>query len=225
MKPTLYIVSTPIGNYDDITLRGLNALKEADFIICEEFKIARRLLAHYGIEKELYSLNEHNEKEEARELAQKILTEGKKVALISDCGTPMFSDPGHHLLDWCISFKITIKVLPGTSSLIPALTGSNLKVEKFYHYGWLSPKSDIRRRELMNLKRNKSVIVLMDTPYRLNKLASEVAKVFGDNARVVVAFELTGNKEKFFRGGAGEIAKEINDKKLKGEFVFLVDNR
>ena len=123
MNTTLYLVSTPIGNYEDISLRAINVLKSVDFIICEEFKEARRLLSHYQIEKELHSINEHNEKEASQEIFQKI-KEGKSAALISDCGTPLFSDPGNLLVQMCIVAKINVVAIPGASSLLPALVGS-----------------------------------------------------------------------------------------------------
>lgn len=149
MKGKLYLVATPIGNYEDITLRALNVLKSVDFIICEEFKDARRFLSQYQITKELFSLNEHNEKEVADELLFKIV-EGKSAALISDCGTPLFSDPGHLLVELCISQNIDVVPIPGANSILPALTGSGLDFEKFYYYGWLSPKKDIRKQQLLN---------------------------------------------------------------------------
>ena len=132
MKSKLYIVSTPIGNYEDITLRELRILKECDFIICEEYKEARRLLSNYKIEKELISLNEHNENETANELILKLL-EGKTAALISDCGTPLFSDPGHLLVDLALQNRIDVIPVPGASSLLSGLVGSALDFEKFYY--------------------------------------------------------------------------------------------
>ena len=117
MEKTLFIVSTPIGNYEDITLRALRILKEVDFIICEEFKEARRLLSKYKIEKQLLELNEHNENEVSDEILMMLL-EGKSAALISDCGTPLFSDPGHLLVDLCIQNKIDVVPVPGASSLL-----------------------------------------------------------------------------------------------------------
>ncbi|HEY7751412.1 MAG TPA: SAM-dependent methyltransferase, partial [Ignavibacteriaceae bacterium] len=172
MNKKLFLVSTPIGNYDDITLRALTVLRECDLIICEEYKEARRLLSHYKIDKELIALNEHNEKEIVDEILLKILN-GKSAALISDCGTPLFSDPGHLLVEVCISQKIDIVPVPGANSLLPALIGSGFDFEKFYYYGWLSPKKDIRRKELIDLKKRKGVIVLMDTPYRLKRLLED----------------------------------------------------
>ncbi len=223
MKPKLYLVATPIGNHADITLRALDTLKSVDFIICEEFKEARRLLAHYNIEKELLPLNEHNEKDEAPEIINR-LAEGKSAALISDCGTPLFSDPGHYLVDLCIAKNIEVVPLPGASSLLPALTGSGLNFEKFYYYGWLSPKKDLRTAELAKLKNIKAVIVILDTPYRLRQLLADVQKTFGAKKRIVVAFDLTLEGEQFFRGEVSSILKIAEDKKLKGEFVLLIDN-
>jgi len=223
-RPTLYLVSTPIGNYDDITLRALNVLKSVDFIICEEFKEARRLLAHYQIEKELFSVNEHNEKETAHEIIDE-LKKGKSAALISDCGTPLFSDPGHLLVDLCLANKIEVVPVPGVSSLMPALTASGFDIEKFYYYGWLSPKKDIRRKELLKLKTAKELIVLLDTPYRLKALLSDITKILGPNKPVVLAYQITMQTEKFYRGSAAQVLAIAEKQNLKGEFVLLVDNR
>ena len=223
MNGKLSLVSTPIGNYDDITLRGLNTLREADFIICEEFKEARRLLAHYKIEKELFALNEHNEKEVVNDILLRIVN-GESAALISDCGTPLFSDPGHLLVDVCISQKIEVVPVPGANSLLPALTGSGLDFEKFFYYGWLSPKKNIRRQELFKLKHMRYVIVILDTPYRLRSLLADVVKMLGKNIPVVLAFELTKKGERFYRGTAERILQIAEQKNMKGEFVLLVDN-
>ncbi len=223
MNNNLFLVSVPIGNYDDITLRALNILREVDFIICEEYKEGRRLLAQYKIEKELIALNEHNEKEIVNDILLKILN-GNNAALISDCGTPLFSDPGHLLVDLCISQKINVVPVPGASSLLPALVGSGLDFEKFFYYGWLSPKKDIRRQELFKLKFMKNIIVFLDTPYRLKSLLADVVKMLGKNIPIVLAFELTKKDERFYRGTAEEILKLAEQKNLKGEFVLLVDN-
>ena len=222
-KLSLYLVSTPIGNYEDITLRALNILKESDFVVCEEYKEARRLLSKYEIQKELISLNEHNENESAREVIQ-LIKDGKKVCLISDCGTPLFSDPGHILVEMAVQAKIKIVPVPGASSLLPALTGSNFDIEKFYYYGWLSPKKDLRRKELLNLKSRNDLIVLMETPYRLKQLLADVSKIFGSKTQISLAYKLTQPEEKFYRGEIGKVIKEVTDL-AKGEFVLLVNNR
>ncbi|MFA4923300.1 MAG: 16S rRNA (cytidine(1402)-2'-O)-methyltransferase [Ignavibacteriaceae bacterium] len=224
MKKQLYLVSTPIGNYDDMTLRALKILTDVNFIICEEYKEARRLLSHFKIDKPLVSINEHNEKDFADEIALRIL-QGETAALISDCGTPLFSDPGHILVDLCISYNIEVIPVPGANSLLPALTGSGLDFEKFYYYGWLSPKKEIRQKELLQLKNKKELLVILDTPYRLKALLADIIKVFGKYCHVVVAFNLTLPSEKFFRASAQEILQEVEAKNLKGEFVLLLDNR
>ena len=224
MKGNLYLVSTPIGNYEDITIRGLNILKNADFIICEEFKEARRLLSHYRISKELVSLNEHNEKEVVNDIILKLI-EGNSAALISDCGTPLFSDPGHLLVEVCISQKIKVIPVPGANSLLPALTGSGFDIEKFYYYGWLSPKKDIRRKQLLQIRRINEVIVILDTPYRLKSLLSDIVRILGKNIPSVLAFQLTIENERFFRGTAEEILNIAEKQNLKGEYVLILNNR
>lgn len=224
MNSKLYIVSTPIGNNEDISLRAINVLKSVDFIICEEFKEARRLLSHYQIEKELHSLNEHNEKEASEEIFQKI-KKGESAALISDCGTPLFSDPGNLLVQMCITAKIDVIAIPGTTSLMPALVGSGFNLDKFYYSGWLSPKSAIRKKELMRLKGIRELIVLMETPYRLKAILTDVSRIFGASKKIVVAFDLTLPTEKYFRGTVSEILKAVSEKNLKGEFVLLIDNK
>ncbi|PID62390.1 MAG: 16S rRNA (cytidine(1402)-2'-O)-methyltransferase [Ignavibacteriae bacterium] len=220
----LYLTPTPIGNYDDITLRALSILKEVDFIICEEYKPARRLLSHFNIDKELISLNEHNEKETAQELANKILT-CKSVALISDNGSPLISDPGYFLIDYCISYKINIVPLPGANSITTALIASGLNISKFYYYGWLSPKKNIRKQELNKIKKIKELLILMETPYRLLRILEDILKTFGEHQQIVLAYNLTMPDEKIFRDSVSKIYRIIKEKKLKGVFVLLVNNR
>lgn len=224
MKETLYIVSTPIGNYKDITLRALEVLQFVDFIICEEFKEAHKLLSHFNINKDLVSLNEHNEKSNATEYL-KMIKDGKSAALISDCGTPVFSDPGLELLNLCIQCNINVIPIPGVNSLITALTASGFNLDNFYYAGWLSPKSELRKRQLFELSKRKELIILMETPYRLQKLVSEVASIFNGNSPAVIAYELTTPNEQYFRGKISYLAKLAAEKKLKGEFVLLLDNR
>lgn len=224
MKNKLYLVSTPIGNPEDITLRALKILKDCDIVVCEELKPARRLLAGYDLQKELIPLNEHNENESAKEVI-KLIQAGKIVALISDCGTPLFSDPGHYLFDLALNEKIEIQIIPGVNSLIPAITGSGFHIESFYYAGWLSPKKDIRRKEILELHSIKQVIALMETPYRLKTLMQDLNKFFISSTKAVIAFELTKQNEKFYRGTIGNLTKYVADKNLKGEFVLLIDNR
>ncbi len=224
MKRTLYITPTPIGNYDDITLRALQILKKVDLIICEELKPARRLLSHFGIEKELIPLNEHNEKEVTPEIIRE-LSQGKSAALISDAGTPLFSDPGRYLVGQCITGKIKIVPLPGANSLLPALISSGLNIEKFYFYGWLSPKKEIRKRELQKLKAINELIILLETPYRLKRILEDIKNTFGKNTFIVLAYKLTMPEEKIIRGKVSSVLNKVEKEKLKGEFVLLINNR
>lgn len=220
----LYIVSTPIGNYEDITLRALRILKSVDFIVCEEIKPARRLLSEYSIQKELIPLNEHNERETAQEVIDKI-GEGNSIALISDCGTPLFSDPGHYLLELALQNKIEVAPIPGVSSLMPALSMSSMRLEKFYYFGWLSPKKEIRRQELNRLKKIKEPIVILDTPYRLLKLLEDVKNHFGIHQEIFLAYKITMEDEKYLRGSVEKIISIVNKNSLKGEFVLIINNR
>jgi len=224
MKNKLYIVSVPIGNYDDITLRALKVLEETDVIICEEIKPAKRLLSHYKIDKELIPLNEHTENEIVTDVIKKI-TGGKTAVLISDAGTPLFSDPGTLLVKLAIVHNIKIIPVPGASSLLAALVGSGFDINNFYYYGWLSPKKEIRKSQLVKLKSLNELIVILETPYRLKNLLNDIEKVFGKNQHIVIAFKLTQPEEKFFRGNVSSVRKTIELQNLKGEFVFLIDNR
>jgi 16S rRNA (cytidine1402-2'-O)-methyltransferase len=182
------------------------------------------MLAFYQIEKELLSLNEHNEKEVVDDILLK-LVEGKTAALISDCGTPLFSDPGHLLVDLLISAKIQVIPVPGANSLLPSLIGSGFDIEKFYYYGWLSPNKDKRRQQLYKLKSVKEVIVILDTPYRLRQLLADVVKMMGKHLRAVVAFQLTMDGERFYRGSTADLLEIAEEKKLKGEFVLIIENK
>lgn len=220
----LYLVPTPIGNYDDITFRGLDTLKKVDFIICEEFKEARRLLSHFSITKDLLILNEHNEKSSALSIVTK-LKSGESAALISDCGTPVFSDPGKYLVQLCIQNHIKIVPLPGANALLPALISSGFATDRFFFYGWLSPKKERRRVELLKLKKIKEIIVFMETPYRLKQILTDASEILGEKLPASLAFQLTMPDEKIFYGTINHILKIVTHDSLKGEFVLSIDNR
>ncbi|MBL8008738.1 MAG: 16S rRNA (cytidine(1402)-2'-O)-methyltransferase, partial [Ignavibacteria bacterium] len=177
MTGHLNIVSTPIGNYSDITMRALKSLNECDYIVCEEYKEASKLLRFFDISKELVSLNEHNEKESTGEIFSD-LVRGKRISLISDCGTPLFSDPGRLLIKDCIDAGIDIEFIGGADSLMASVVLSGFDIGRFFYYGFLSPKSDIRFSELSEMKQADKVIVLMDAPYRLKSLLKDIEKVF-----------------------------------------------
>ncbi|MBI4428710.1 MAG: 16S rRNA (cytidine(1402)-2'-O)-methyltransferase, partial [Ignavibacteriales bacterium] len=166
MPGILYLVATPIGNPEDMTFRAVRVLKEADVVVYEERKEGGRLLRHLGVEKPVESLNEHNELAASSVILER-LKEGKSVALISDAGTPVFSDPGQLLVEKAISAGVTVVPIPGASSLLPALIVSGFPINRFLFYGFLSPKRNRRIAELQQLRKEPRTIVVMETPYRL----------------------------------------------------------
>lgn len=223
MNGTLYLVATPIGNYDDITHRALRILHEADVIVYEERREGQRLLNHYGVpEKLIESLNEHNEAAASFHIIEH-LKGGRNVALISDAGTPVFSDPGQILVRKAIDAGITIVPIPGASSLLPALTLSGFPIDRFLFYGFLSPKTPRRIAELRQLRNERRTMVFMDTPYRLVPLLRDLAEVFGDTRRVAISVNLTMPDEQIFRGTAHELHRFFESHELKAEFVVVVE--
>ncbi len=224
MAGILYLVATPIGNFDDITFRAISVLKSVDLVIYEERREGERLLRHFDIQKPVESLNEHNEAA-ASYIILDHLKAGRNVALVSDCGTPVFSDPGQLLVRKAIQQHVKVVPIPGASSLMPALTVSGFSIDQFLFYGWLSPKKERRRAELRQLLQEKRTIVLMDTPYRLVPLMRDLAETFGAARRICVAFNLTLPDEQMFYGAASELYKKFSEKEMKGEFVIVIEGR
>ncbi|HEX9006227.1 MAG TPA: 16S rRNA (cytidine(1402)-2'-O)-methyltransferase [Bacteroidota bacterium] len=223
MPGTLYLVATPIGNYDDITLRALAVLRAVDLIVYEERREGERLLRHFKIEKPVETLNEHNEAAATFHLLEH-LKAGKAVALVSDGGTPVFSDPGRLLVERAIADGVRIVPLPGASSLLPALIVSGFSLDQFLYYGWLSPKKERRQAELRQLREERRTIVIMETPYRLVPLLRDLASAFSQR-RVCVAYDLTMPDEQLFHGSAADLYKELSSRELKGEFVVVIEGR
>lgn len=216
----LYVVSTPIGNPGDITLRAVDVLRAVDAVICEEYKPGSTLLKKLGIEgKEILLLNEHNEAEQAADLLVRLMN-GQIFAMISDCGTPVFSDPGAYLIQLASSAGIPVSPIPGASSLMAALSVLDTKIEQFYFGGFLPRDPEIRRKELTRLRGFRIPIVLMDTPYRLGSLLEDVSKVFGKNQWLTVAYDLTLPSEIIFRGEASAVQKQVGPR--KGEFILVI---
>lgn len=222
MAGVLYLVATPIGHPDDITLRAVGILRAVDVVVCEELREGDRLLRHLRISVPVETLNEHNEMDGADAILRHLIA-GLSVALVSDCGTPVFSDPGRNLVRTAIEHGIRIVPIPGPSSLMPALIVSGFPIDRFLFYGWLSPKKEERRDELRRLTAEKHTIVLMDTPYRLTALLRDLADVFGDSRKVCVAYNLTMQDEEIFRGTASELDRQFASQPKKGEFVILID--
>jgi len=224
MQGVLYLVATPIGNLEDITIRALRLLREVDLVVCEERKEGMRLLRHFDIATPVETLNEHNEIAATSTMLAH-LAGGKSIALISDGGTPVFSDPGRLLVKEATARSIRVVPVPGASSLLPALTVSGFPIDRFLFYGWLSPKRDRRRAELRQLQNEGRTIVLMDTPYRLVPLMRDLAEAFGSSRRVCLAYNLTLPDEQVYHGNAQELARVVSNGAMKGEFVVIIEGR
>jgi 16S rRNA (cytidine1402-2'-O)-methyltransferase len=216
----LYIVATPIGNTLDITLRALKVLSEVDAIICEELRQGSRLLKKLDITaRELIVLNEHNESTQAAEIVSRLLN-GQSIALISDCGTPVFADPGYFLIRQAIQAGLDVTPVPGPSSLSAILSILDFKLEKFVFGGFL-PRTPVQRnQELKRLRSLNMPIILMDTPYRMVTLLDEVSRVFGKKQHVTLACNLTMSDEKIYRGSVLDVRNNL--KTRKAEFVLVI---
>lgn len=220
-KPgALYIVATPIGNWDDITIRAINTLKGVDLIVCEEIREGSTLLKKLDIPQiNLLEINEHNEKEQVPNLINQLIA-GMEMALISDCGTPVFADPGHFLIEQAAMFNIKIIPIPGASSLMATLSVLDFEIKEFHYAGFLPREKELRQKALMTLRKISIPIVLMDTPYRLIKLLEEVGKTFGKNRRITLATDITMSSEKIYRGTIAEVLNHIHSQ--KAEFVLVI---
>lgn len=216
----LYIVATPIGNPKDITLRALDILKKVDAVICEEYRQGSRLLNKLEIEKELIPLNEHNEEEEAQNIMVR-LAKGETMAIISDAGTPVFADPGQHLLELLYQMKIPVSPIPGPASLMAALSLCDFSIDRFVFAGFPPRKSQHREGFLAKYKNETVPVILMDTPYRMTKLLEEVASIFGKNQDILLACDLTQRKEAIFRGSVSEILPKVS--RQKREFILILN--
>jgi 16S rRNA (cytidine1402-2'-O)-methyltransferase len=212
---TLVVVPTPIGNLEDITLRALRALSEADLVACEDTRRTGRLLAHHGIENVLLAYHEHNEDRRAPELAERARTEN--VALVSDAGTPLVSDPGYRLVSACIEAGIDVEVLPGPSAPITALVASGLPADTVVFLGFLPRKGRERTGLLARIARERSTFVLFESPHRLARTLSELP----EETSVAVCRELTKLHEEVFRGTAGEASRRFSEG-ARGEIVLVV---
>lgn len=220
LEPGLYLVSTPIGNLGDITLRAISVLVRADLVLCEDTRRSRVLLAHFAAGRELQTYHEHNAaRERPRILAR--LQEGKSVALISDAGTPLISDPGFKLVREAVELDISVFCVPGPSAAMAALTIGGLPTDSFFFAGFLSAKGEARRRRLETLASIPATLVLYETAVRVNETVRDIANVLGDR-EVVVARELTKRHEEVLRGKASEMGERLAQRPVKGEIVLLV---
>ncbi|BCR03949.1 ribosomal RNA small subunit methyltransferase I [Desulfuromonas versatilis] len=221
MTGTLYLVATPIGNLEDITLRALRVLKEVDLVAAEDTRHSRKLFGHYGITTPLTSCHEHNEAAKGERILQ-LLREGKSVALISDAGMPAISDPGYLLVRRCRDEGLPVTAVPGASAVLTALAISGLPVERFAFEGFLPNKSQARRTLLKGLQAEQRTLVFYEAPHRLLAALGDVVEELGGGRQVAVARELTKLHEELFRGSASAALDHFGAERVRGEIVLLL---
>ncbi len=217
----LSIVASPIGNLEDITLRALRVLKEADLIAAEDTRHSRKLLTHYEIKQPLTSYHMHNEKGKTSKLLDRVLR-GEHVALLSDAGTPCLSDPGYLLVRDAIAAGIEPEIIPGAAALTYAVSACGFPVSDFHFGGFLPPKGAKRRRRLAEMAASGKTFFLYESPHRINKLLTEIAEELGVDTQVALIREATKFFEEHIRGTAGELCETLKDRKWKGEFTVAV---
>ena len=215
------MVSTPIGNLEDITLRALRVLKEVDIIAAEDTRHTAKLLNSYGIASRLVSFFEHNQAKRGPQLVR-LLEKGKDVALVSDAGTPTLSDPGMRLVQLCVEQGITVVPIPGPSAAISALSAAGVPFKSFVFEGFLPPKQGARRRRLQELSSESRPMVFYESPRRLKQTLKDAAHVFGLDRGAVAAKEMTKIYERFYRGSIREILDQVETDGVRGEYTLIV---
>jgi len=225
MSGALYIVPTPIGNLEDITLRALRVLKECDLVACEDTRQSLKLLTHFSISKPLISFYSYNEHYRLSKIIDKLLS-GKNVCLVSDGGTPAISDPGAVLVREALDKGIKVEALPGASAVITALVGSGLPTDGFVFCGFLKRKPGKMKKELFACAALGKTIVFYESPHRILKTVEICLEVFGEDAKMCLAREITKKFEEHIRGSVKEVLAEISVRKeILGEFVVIVNKR
>jgi 16S rRNA (cytidine1402-2'-O)-methyltransferase len=221
-EPTgcLYLVGTPIGNLEDITLRALRILREADQIAAEDTRHTQKLLSHYEISRPLVSYHEHNEMTRAPELLI-ALEQGAKIALVSDAGTPLVSDPGYRLVTLCLRHQIPVVPIPGPSALLASLSASGLPNEEFLFVGFLPARSGERRRALERLRIEDRTIILYEAPHRVEECVADAREILGDRP-ACLAREVTKLHEEFRRGKLSALAASLAERPARGEITLLI---
>jgi 16S rRNA (cytidine1402-2'-O)-methyltransferase len=216
----LYLVATPIGNLEDITLRALRVLKEADLIACEDTRHSRRLLDHYGISRPLVSYHEHNEQTRAAELTER-LRRGECIAVISDAGMPGISDPAYRVVTAAIAEGLSVIPIPGPTALVAGLVASGLPTDSFLFAGFLPAKRHARRDRLQALRRVRETIVVYEAPHRIRETLLEAAEILGVR-QAALARELTKLHEQFLRGTLAEISAQLAAQEPRGELTLVI---
>lgn len=217
----LYIVPTPIGNLEDITLRALRILKEADLILAEDTRTSRVLLNHYDIKNQLEAYHKYNEHGKVGDIARR-LKAGETIALISDAGTPGISDPGFLIVRECVRLGIEVQCLPGATAAIPALVASGIPCDKFVFEGFL-PQKKGRATRISNLTGEKRTIVFYESPYRVLKTLTQFAEAFGGERHIAVCREISKIHEEIFRGTLLEAIDHFTQTEPRGEFVLVLE--
>jgi 16S rRNA (cytidine1402-2'-O)-methyltransferase len=220
----LYLVSVPIGNLDDITLRALKVLANADLILAEDTRRARKLLAQHRITKKILSFHDFNKRKRTKEVLNFAFKQQGDVALIPEAGTPLISDPGFYLLKRWLKKGLPYTAIPGPCSVINALVLSGLAPDRFFFAGFLNAKSSKRKKELRELAKVKTTLIVFESRYRILRTAKDIGDIFVDK-EVVVAREMTKMHQEIIRAHAQALAAELKTKTLKGEFVVIIDNR
>ena len=220
--PCLYVVATPIGNLEDITLRALRVLKEVDLIACEDTRQTRKLLDHYGIQTRTISYHEHNEMTRAAELIVD-LEQGGRLALVSDAGMPSISDPGYRLITLAIRHHVPVVPVPGASAFVAALAASGLPTDSFKFNGFLPAKSGERRDELEKVRDAPRTVIYYEAPHRIVEALEDIVAIMGGSRHVVIAREVTKLHEEFLRGRADEVLEKLRSRgEVKGEITLLI---
>ena len=216
----LYLVATPIGNLEDITLRALRILKEVDQIACEDTRHTQKLLSHYNIQKPLVSYHEHNEMTRAPELVL-AMEQGAQIALVSDAGMPLVSDPGYRLVTLSLRHHLPVVPIPGAAALLAALSASGLPNEEFLFAGFLPARTGERRRALERLRIEDRTIIFYEAPHRIEETLADAREILGDRP-AFLAREVTKLHEEFRRGTLSELAASLSDKPARGEITLLI---
>lgn len=223
MNPKLYLVPTPIGNLEDITLRAINVLKSVDVVLAEDTRTSGNLLKHLGISKPMQSYHIHNEHQTVQKIIARIL-KGESMALVSDAGTPAVSDPGFLLVRECLKNGVEIECLPGPTAFVPALVNSGLPSDRFTFEGFLPHKKG-RQTRLTELKEEERTMIFYESPHRLLKSLEQFAEHFGGDRQASVSRELTKMFEETVRGTLTEIITYFTEKTIKGEIVIVVSGK
>lgn len=220
---TLYVVSTPIGNLDDITLRAIDILKQVDLIAAEDTRHSKRLLTHFAIDTPMIAYHDHSDDRAVAKLLAK-LAEGKQLALISDAGTPMIADPGYRLINAVLDSGAQVVPIPGVSALTTALSVAGLATDRVTFEGFLPAKAEARHKSLLRLQAQTRTLVFYESPHRIVESLAAMIEVFGDSRQVVVARELTKRFETILRGSVADVHRTVvqDSQQQRGEFVVLV---